>query len=71
MEILIVFGQPKLLIYSSLKGLMEIPFSLKMTNSPIILQPFPLDPVYTNTGAILAKSIFKHGSHRQAANMVL
>lgn len=67
----VVFGQPKLWIYSSLKCIMEIPFPLKMTNSPIIVQPFPLDPVYTSAGAIIAKSIFKHGPHWQEVNIVL
>lgn len=63
MEMLVVFGQPKLQIYSSLKCVMEIPFSVKMTTSPIILQPFPLDSVYTSAAAITAKSISEHGPH--------
>lgn len=71
MEMLVVFGQPKLQIYSSLKSIMEIPFSVKMTTSPIILQPFPLDSVYTSAGAIIAKSISEHGPHWWEVNIVL
>ena len=68
---LVVFGQPKLQIYSSLKCVMESPFSPKMTNSPTIVQPFPLDPVYTSAGAIIAKSVFKHGPCWQEVKIVL
>lgn len=62
-EMLAGFGQPNLQSYSSLKYIMEISFPPNMINSPIILQPFPSDPVYTSAAAIIPKSIFKYGPH--------
>jgi len=68
MEMLVVLGQPDLRIHFSLKCVMEILFSPKITNSPVILLPFPLGPVYTSAGAVIVKSIFKHGPHWQEVN---